>query len=134
MSDKTSTDVVHQAYAAFGQGDIPALLSLLTDDVEWSLPGPSVIPWAGTRHGHEGVTEFFSMLGKTLEFEQFEPRKFVTQGDTVIVLGYERSLVKSTGRTFEQEWVHIYALRDGKIDKVRIIDDTAAQVAAFEAA
>ena len=31
MSDKTNADVVHQAYAAFGQGDVPALLSLLTD-------------------------------------------------------------------------------------------------------
>ncbi len=98
------------------------------------MQGPSMIPWVGTRHEHEGGAEFFSLVGETIEFEQFEPREFVTQGDTVIVLGYERSLVKSTGRTFEQEWVHIYTLRDGKIDKVRIIDDTAAQVAAFEAA
>ena len=133
MSDKTSTDVVQQAYAAFGQGDIPALLSLLTDDVEWSLPGPSVIPWAGTRHGHEGVTEFFSMLGKTLEFEQFEPREFVAQGDTVVVLGYERSISKRTGRTLEQEWAHVYTLRDGKIAEGRFIEDTAAQVVAFDA-
>ncbi len=93
MDDRTNTAVVQQAYAAFGQGDIPAFLSLLTDDVEWSLPGPSVIPWAGTRHGQEGVTEFFSSIGETLEFERFEPREFVAQGDTVVVLGYERSLV-----------------------------------------
>jgi uncharacterized protein len=134
MSDKTNTDVVQQAYAAFGQGDIPALLNLLTDDVEWSLPGPSVIPWAGTRHGHEGVTEFFSMLGETLEFEQFEPREFVAQGDTVVVLGHERSLVKPTGRMFEQEWAHVYTLRDGKIAEGRFIEDTAAQVVALDAA
>ena len=131
MSDKTNTEVVQQAYDAFGQGDIPALLNLLTDDVEWSLPGPSVIPWAGTRHGHEGVTEFFSMLGKTLEFEQFEPREFVAQGDTVVVLGHERSLVKAMGRMFEQEWAHVYTLRDGKIAKARFFGDTAATVAAF---
>jgi ketosteroid isomerase-like protein len=98
------------------------------------MQGPSMIPWVGTRHEHEGGAEFFSLVGETIEFEQFEPREFVTQGATVIVLGYERSLVQSTGRTFEQEWVHFYTLRDGKIDKVRIIDDTAAQVAAFEAA
>ena len=134
MSDKTNVDVVRQAYSAFGQGDIPAFLSLLTDDVEWIMQGPSTIPWAGTRHEPEGVAEFFSLVEETLEFEQFEPREFVAQGDTVVVLGYERSLVKSTGRTFEQEWAHIYTLRDGKIAKVRIIDDTAAQVVAFEAA
>jgi hypothetical protein len=134
MDDKTNTAVIQQAYAAFGQGDIPAFLSLLTDDVEWSLPGPSVIPWAGTRHGQEGVTEFFSLIGETLEFEHFEPREFVAQGDTVVVLGYERSLVKATGRTFEQEWAHVYKLRDGKIAEGRFIEDTAAQVIAFGAA
>jgi ketosteroid isomerase-like protein len=134
MNDQVNVDVVQQAYAAFGRGDIPALLSLLTDDVEWSLYGPSVIPWAGTRHGHEGVAEFFSLIGETLEFEQFEPREFVAQGDTVVVLGYERSLVKPTGHTFEQEWAHVYTLRNGKIAKGRFIEDTAAQVVAFSAA
>jgi uncharacterized protein len=134
MSEKMNADVVQQGYAAFGSGDIPGLLDLLTDDVEWSLQGPSVIPWAGTRHGREGVAEFFSLLGETLEFEQFEPREFVAQGDTVVVLGYERSVVKPTGRAFEQEWAHVYTLRDGKIATGRFIEDTAAQVVAFDAA
>ena len=69
MSERTNADVVQQGYEAFGRGDIPALLDLLTDDVEWTLQGPSVIPFAGTRHGHEGVAEFFSVLGVTLDFE-----------------------------------------------------------------
>ena len=134
MSDQTNLDVVQQAYAAFGQGDIPALLEFLTDDVKWTMQGPSVIPWSGTRHGREGVAEFFSLVGETIEFEQFEPREFLAQGDTVVVLGYERSRVKATGRTFEQEWAHVYTLRNGKIAKGRFIDDTAAQAAAFNAA
>ncbi len=134
MSDQANVGVVQQGYEALGRGDIPALLDLMADDVEWTLQGPSVIPWAGTRRGREGVAEFFSLLGETLEFEQFEPREFVAQGDTVVVLGYERSLVKPTGRTFEQEWAHVYTLKDGKIAKARFIEDTAAQVVAFDAA
>ncbi len=133
MGEQTNADVAQQTYAAFGRGDIPALLELLTDDVEWILQGPSVIPWAGTRHGCDGVAEFFYLLGENLEFEQFEPREFVSQGDTVVVVGYERSLVKPTGHTFEQEWAHVFTLRDGKIAKVRFIEETAAQVVAFDA-
>ena len=133
MSDNTNAEVVQQSYAAFGQGDIPSVVRLLTDDVEWTLQGPSVIPWAGTHQGHEGVTEFFSLIGETLEFEQFEPREYVAQGDTVVVLGHERSLVKPTGRRFEQEWAHFYTLRDGKIATGLFIEDTAAQVEAFSA-
>jgi uncharacterized protein len=131
MSDQTNADVVQRGYEAFGRGDIPAFLELLTDDVEWIQQGPPVIPFAGTRHGHEGVMEYFSLLGETLEFEQFEPREFVAQDDTVVVLGFERSLGKATGRTVEQEWAHVYTLRDGKIAKGRFFEDTAAYVAAF---
>jgi uncharacterized protein len=130
---RTNVDVVRETYEAVGRGDIPALLDLLTDDVEWTLQGPSVIPFAGTRRGREGVIEFFSLLGETVEFQEFEPREFVAQDDTVVVLGFERNLIKPTGRTFEQEWAHVYSLRDGKIAKHRALEDTAAYVVAFDA-
>jgi uncharacterized protein len=125
--------VVQQGYEAFGRGDIPAVLELLTDDVVWTEQGPSVIPFAGTFRGREGIAEFFSVLDETIEFEQFEPRKFVGQGDTVVVVGYERSLAKQTGRKFEQEWAHVYTLRDGKIATGLFIEDTATMVDALSA-
>jgi ketosteroid isomerase-like protein len=131
MSEQKNVETVQQNYAAVGRGDIPTLLSLLSDEVEWSMPGPSVIPWTGTRRGRQQVGEFFALLRKTLKSQRFEPREFIAQGDTVVVLGYERSLVKPTDRTFEQEWVHVYTLRDGKITKCRIFEDTAAQATAF---
>jgi uncharacterized protein len=127
-------EVVQETYAAFGRGDIPTLLSLLSDEVEWNYPGLSLIPFAGTHRGHEGVALFLSLVVETLEFEQFEPREFVAQDDTVVVLDYERSLVKVTGRTFEQEWAHVYTLREGKIAKVRLFENTGVLVIAFEGA
>ena len=130
---RTNVEVVQETYEAVGRGDIPALLDLLTDDVEWTFQGPSVIPFAGTRRGREGVAEFFSLVGGNLEFEQFEPRAFVAQGDTVVVLGFERSLTKPTGRTFEQEWAHVYKLRDGKVAEFLALEDTAAHAVAFDA-
>ena len=134
MSDPTNVDVVKRFYGAFGRGDIPTALGLLADDVEWTFQAPSVIPFAGTRRGREGVAQFFSLVGETLEFQQFESREFVGQGDTVVVLGYERNLIKPTGRTFEQEWAHVYTLRDGKIAKHQGFEDTAAYVVALDAA
>jgi ketosteroid isomerase-like protein len=132
LGERTNAEVVRETYEAVGRGDIPALLDLLTDDVEWTFQGPSAIPFAGTRRGREGVAEFFSLVGENLEFERFEPREFVAEGDTVVVLGFERSLVKPTGRTFEQEWAHLYALRDGKVAGFLAFEDTAAHAVAFE--
>ena len=128
-----NVDVVQQGYEAFGRGDIPGVLELLTDDVEWTEQGPSVIPFAGTFRGREGIAEFFTLLDETLEFEQFEPRKFVGQGDTVVVLGYERDVVKQTGRGYEEEWAHVYTLRDGKIATGLFLEDTAGLVDALSA-
>jgi ketosteroid isomerase-like protein len=85
-------------------------------------------PW------REGIEEFYSLVGETLEFEQFEPREFVAQGDMVVVVGYERSVVKQTGRRFEQEWAHVYTLRDDKIATGRFFENTAAEAEAFTAA
>ena len=130
---RTNVEVVQETYEAVGRGDIPALLDVLTDDVEWTFQGPSVIPFAGTRRGREGVAEFFSLVGRNLEFERFEPREFVAQGDTVVVLGFERSRIKPTGRTFEQEWAHLYKLRDGKVAEFLALEDTAAHAVAFDA-
>ena len=130
---RTNVEVVQGTYEAVGSGDISALLDLLTDDVEWTFQGPSAIPFAGTRRGREGVAEFFSLVGGNLEFERFEPREFVAQGDTVVVLGFERSRIKPTSRTFEQEWAHIYKLRDGKVAEFLALEDTAAHAVAFDA-
>ena len=35
MSEAENTRVVQDAYAAFGRGDIPALLGYFTDDIQW---------------------------------------------------------------------------------------------------
>ena len=131
MNEQTNTDVVRGTYEAVGRGEIPVVIDLLADDVEWTLHGPAAIPFAGTHHGRAGVSEFFSAVGEALEFHQFEPREFVAHGDTVVVLGYEHSLAKATGRTLRQELAHVYTLRAGKIATFRAFEDTAALVVAF---
>jgi len=42
-------DVVQQAYAAFGRRDIPALLKLVADEVDWKEVCPASWPNSGLR-------------------------------------------------------------------------------------
>ena len=118
MEASTNVAVVRQVYEALGRGDVPAVLELLSEDVEWGLSRPIHHPFRRTRHGRDGVGEFFSLLGETLEFEQLQPREFVAQDDRVVVVGFERNLI-SRPAAFEQEWVDDYTLKEGKISKVR---------------
>ena len=51
MATQSNVEVVRDAYAAFGSGDLPKLLGLMASDVVREFPASSVIPWAGTFTG-----------------------------------------------------------------------------------
>ena len=98
MSVQENTRLVQQAYGYFLSGDIPTLLGLLSEDVEWLIPGPESVPVTGNWLGREQVGRFFQTLSNSLEARQFEPREFVAQDEKVVALGHYAWLAKSTGR------------------------------------
>ena len=128
MSEQENLEIVQRGYKAFAEGDLPTLLKLLADDVEWNFPPTYVgIPW--TQHpwrGRDGVQQAMKMLTEFLEFQVFQPDEFIAGHDSVVVLGHERCRVKATGRLVEAKWVQIFTLRDGRISRYRENSDTAA--------
>jgi ketosteroid isomerase-like protein len=126
--------LVQRGYEAFGRGDLDGLLSLLDANVEWKTPGASDLPTAGTRRGHAQVREFFGTLSELFDFELFEPRTFIADGDRVVVLGLDRIKVKGTGKTLSEEWCHIFTLRNGKVVAFQEFFDTAAIAAELKTA
>ena len=133
VTEQSNEAVVRGIYQSFLSKDLPAVLAVLTEDVEWTLYGSPAIPFAGTRHGREAVAEWFGILADTVEFRRFEPGEFefVAQGDTVVVQGNEQVTAKATGRAFDQQWVQFMTLRDGKVARFREFTDTAAVNSAF---
>lgn len=129
MSGQESEQVVKDLYAAFGRGDIVTVLTLIADDVVWRLPG-TVPDYSGTYEGQTSVANLFEKLKSTVEIEGFEPRDFVADGDRVLVTGWSRGRVKSTGRMFDNHWVMAFSVRDGKIIKFEEYADTQALAAA----
>ena len=85
MSTQSNVELVKEAYAAFGAGDLQKLLGLLTPDVVWEFPASKVIPWAGTFRGPGEVARFFAALMEHSEPEAFEPLHFVASDDRVLV-------------------------------------------------
>jgi uncharacterized protein len=135
MSEQDNIRTAQEAYAAFGRGDIQSLLSMLDENVEWVTPGPpDAMPTAGTRRGREGVAEFFSTLAETDQIEVFEPQEFIAQGDKVVSIIKCRTRLKATGRAVDDELVHIFTVRDGRIARFREYFDTAATVEALRGA
>lgn len=131
MSEKDNLRIVQESYAAFGRGDLAAVLAGLADDVEWQHPEVENVPWAVACRGKDAVAGFFAAIAKSADIEKFEPLHFIAQGDRVIVLGRETVRVKSTKRTYSTEWAHAFTIRDGKVQAFREYTDTNRVAAAF---
>ena len=127
-----NTEIVQKGYECFGTGDIEGLLSLFSEDITWSVPEIENAPFAGTRSGTPAVGEFFTQLGEAEEITRFEPLEFVAEGDKVIVLGESAATVRSTGKSYETEWVHVFHLHDGKVTEFKEFFDNAAATRAFQ--
>ena len=133
MSAEENTKIVKQTYEAFLRGDIESLLKLYSQDVQWEVYGPASMPTTGVWRGKEELAQFFATVNETLEARKFEPQEFIAQDDQVAVLGRYEWRVKTTGRPFNSNWVHVVTLNGGKITRFREYTDTAAGVEAFAA-
>jgi ketosteroid isomerase-like protein len=135
MNERENVEVVQRHFAAFRQGDLRAALDVFAEAVDFQSPvtrtAPKEISWARSRHSREELAAFFTELGEKMEIERMETLAFTAQGDRVIVEGRNRGTVRSTGRTYEHDWVMVFTLRAGKIVRCRHYYDTADLVAAF---
>jgi ketosteroid isomerase-like protein len=69
-------------------------------------------------------------VGEALEFTEFVPERFVTEGDTVVALGRFAGRARATGRPFASHWAMEWTFKDGAVKSCRVHEDTAALAAA----
>jgi ketosteroid isomerase-like protein len=132
MSEGQNTQLTKDAYAAFGRGDISAVLGVMTDDIEWVFPGPAgVLPLAGMFTGKEAVGAWFGTLDANLEFQVFDPREFIAQGDHLVSLVHIENTVRSNGAKVVLDEAHLWTFRYGKVARFQVYTDTEAAAAAF---
>jgi len=106
-------------------------LQLLSPDVEWGEPENPHNPAAGTRHGHKGFLEWLNIGRQAEEILALEPKKFLTDIDTVAVVGYTKCIAKPTKKSYETDFVHLVTLKDGKVIRFKEFFDTYAAAEAF---
>jgi ketosteroid isomerase-like protein len=134
MNPEQNTALVRKLYDAFARGDIQTILNSLTADVKWTLEGPSVIPYAGTREGPSQVRKFFDDLVGTQENMRLTMEHFIAQGDEVATLGRYSATVKATGKHFDSPIAHFFTIRDGKVSRWVGIGETTEVAAAYSGA
>lgn len=124
MSGNASENVVKELFAAMQAGDGDKVGDLLSDDIKWTFPGN--LPFSGTHEGKEAV--FSDLLAVTgPEFEpghlSIEMRNMLADGDLVVAEYTGKNLTKS-GKNYENEYVFVVEVADGKVKEIRTYADT----------
>lgn len=117
VSTRNNLQIVQQAFTDFSNGNIPAIIKQCTEDVVWGSYKVPGVSFSGQFFGKEGVQEHFKELAENVDFTVFEPREFIAQGDTVMVLGHQSGVVKSTGKRFDSDWCFSFKMNEGKLQR-----------------
>jgi uncharacterized protein len=122
MSEQ-NVEFVKDIYAAFGRGDVPAVLGAFADDIEWfEAEG---MPYGGLYHGGEAVAQnVFGPISEDVESFAITTEELIGSGATVAAVVRYTGTGKATGKALDVPVVHVWDIRDGKLARFRQFIDT----------
>ena len=118
-------EVVREGYARYAERNFLGVFELLAENVTvWQT---SELPWGGEYSGCDGAGVFFTKLA---QFTAATPRpiSFIPAGRHVAVYGKLSGMATATEREFELDFVHLWQVTDGKIDRFEAFIDTAVML------
>jgi ketosteroid isomerase-like protein len=114
---QSNAELIRSGYAAFGRGDVPAVLAIFAEDIRWHVPGRN--PMSGDYAGHEEVVGYFQALGERSGGTfRLEVNDILDSDDgNVTVLATERG--ERNGAHLNSSAVHVWHLEDGRATTFR---------------
>lgn len=115
------------AYAAWGRGDVTALLALVAEDCEFVLVGNAALnPHSGLRIGRRGIAEVLSHFHKMFEVREFLIEKIVVKADDAFVHWHSSLMFRPNGRVIESERCDLIRFRGGLVCSIKCFYDSAS--------
>jgi ketosteroid isomerase-like protein len=129
-STRTTVDAF---FAAFGAGDLDALVATFATEVDFAVPGAPHVPWTGIRRTRDEVADFFALLlhGGLTEPEEFVVDATIVDGEHAVVAGHSRLRVVATGKSFDNPFAIHFTVREGKLVGYHMHEDSYAISEAF---
>jgi ketosteroid isomerase-like protein len=129
---QTPIETVRAFYSALGRGDVPGVLALLHDDLEWTEAERFPYYSGAWRSPQEVLDKLLVPLGRDWEGFSAEARDFIAEGDRVVALGTYAGTFKATGRSMTAAFAHVWTVRDGRIARFDMHTDTAKVLEALK--
>ena len=121
-----NVQLIESAYAAFGRGDLPAVLAMLADDVEWE--SPETLPQGGRFKGRDGVGQFFAGIGAGWSDLALDVESVSDAGtDSVVGVVQAKGTLRDGGASGYGA-THVFTVRDGKVSRFREYTDLGSRL------
>ena len=128
----TSAAAAEELYAALEADDVARVVAVCADDVRVTYPAEGRLPYGGSWEGREGIERFLDAHDAAEEIVEFEVRRMVAEGDTVIAIGHFVGRAKPGGGQWSTDFVHQLTITDGRLQRWQAFFDTAAAISARE--
>ena len=120
--EKTGRIVVEEYWKKLGAGDVGGAMALMSPDVVYEVAGKT--PVSGSFRGLAEVNEkLMKPVFSRIRDLKLVPDEFIGDGARVAVLAHGRAELVAGG-SYENRYVFIYGVRDGKIAQVAEYLDT----------
>jgi ketosteroid isomerase-like protein len=124
MSTDDNKRIVLEFCSRFTRGDVPGLMSLMTEDATWRVPGkPGTTPVVGVRSRTQIERMFQFMMNALTDGLQMTIKTLTAEDDRVAAEAESHGVLKN-GRVYENVYHLLFTLRDGKIREVHEYYDT----------
>jgi ketosteroid isomerase-like protein len=121
-----AADLVKDLYAAFGRGDVAAVLGAFDAAIEWQEAEGVVYadgnPYVGPQAVAAGV---FGRILADVDNFAIRPVNIIDGGDTVVSEGRYTGTCRATGTPLDAQFAHVWQVRDGKIVRFQQYTDTS---------
>jgi len=113
---KQNSELIRRGFAAFGRGDVAAVMTILAPDITWHVPGRG--PLSGDYHGHDEVAKFFA---ETMRLSQgsfaIQLDEVLSADDSVVALCTVSA--ERDGRRWSSTEVHVWHITEGRATRFR---------------
>jgi ketosteroid isomerase-like protein len=131
MTTETPAQTVQRLFPLLAEGRTAEAAALFADSVAFAIPHPAGIPWVPDVDSAAGMRTFFELLGTHVRPKSLDVHRIVADGEDVVLLGRMVSEVKRTGRDIDTAFALHTTVRDGKITRYHLYEDTHAVARAY---
>lgn len=117
----SNEEVIRRLFDAYARADVAELRALLTEDVEYRLPGRS--PMAGTYMGPEAVLALWDRQKAYLGGRPYRVSPIATVSDDEHVVLLAQGEAQREGAILTWRAANVYRVRDGRVRECQIFVD-----------